>query len=119
VKGQRDKTLVISPLYGVPDTVLTRPSVPGQDIVFLLRDSFCVGGVKPQPCECWTPTRMCDVTTALHGLYGLDRLCYRICIALNYWGRHKRKMVIRGIKLTGKQPAAIDLTRRDHYRRHC
>jgi len=27
-------------------------------------------------------------------------------------------MVIRGIKLTGKQPAAIDLTRRDHSRRH-
>jgi len=28
-----------------------------------------------------------------------------ICIALNYWGKHKRKMVIRGIKLTGKPPA--------------
>jgi len=51
-------------------------------------------------------------------VYGLDRQCYRICIALYYWGKHKRKMVIRGIKLTGKQPAAIDLTRRDHSRRH-
>jgi len=49
MKDQLDKALVISPLYGVPDTVLARPSVPGQDIVFLLGDSFCVGGVKPQP----------------------------------------------------------------------
>jgi len=38
-----------------------------------------------------------------------------ICIALNYWGKHKRKMVIRGIKLTGKQPAATELTQRDHF----
>ena len=30
------------------------------------------------------------------------------CIALNCWGKHKRKMAIRG-KLTGKQPAAIKL----------
>ena len=36
------------------------------------------------------------------------------CIALNYWGKHKRKMVIRGIKLTGKQPAAIELPQRGH-----
>jgi len=37
-----------------------------------------------------------------------------ICIALNYWGKHKRKMAIRGIKLTGKQPAAPELPRRVH-----
>jgi len=37
-----------------------------------------------------------------------------ICIALNYLGKCKRKMVIRGIKLTGKQPAVIELTRRNH-----
>jgi len=36
------------------------------------------------------------------------------CIALNYSGKHKRKMAIRGIKLTGKQPAAIELHRRVH-----
>jgi len=29
------------------------------------------------------------------------------CIALNYQGKHKRKMAIRA--LTGKQPAAIEL----------
>jgi len=29
-----------------------------------------------------------------------------ICSALNYLGKHKRKMVIRGITLPGKQPAA-------------
>ena len=27
------------------------------------------------------------------------------CIALNYWGKHKRKMAIK----TGKQPAAIEI----------
>ena len=32
-----------------------------------------------------------------------------ICIALNYWVKCKRKMVIRGIKLTGKQPATIEI----------
>ena len=37
-----------------------------------------------------------------------------ICIALNYLGKHKRKMVIWGVKLAGKQPAAIELTQRDH-----
>jgi len=31
------------------------------------------------------------------------------CITLNYWGKHNKKMAIRGIKLTGKQPAAIQL----------
>ena len=37
-----------------------------------------------------------------------------ICIALNYLGKHKRKMVIWGVELAGKQPAAIELTQRDH-----
>jgi len=32
-----------------------------------------------------------------------------ICIASNYWCKHRRKMVIRGIKLTGKQPATIEI----------
>jgi len=30
-----------------------------------------------------------------------------ICIVLNYEGKHKRKMVFWGVKLTGKQPATI------------
>jgi len=37
-----------------------------------------------------------------------------ICIALNYLGKHKKNMVIRSTELTGEQPAAIELTRRDH-----
>jgi len=32
-----------------------------------------------------------------------------ICIALNYLGKRKRKMVMLGIKLTGKQPAAATI----------
>ena len=36
------------------------------------------------------------------------------CIALSYCGKHMRKMLIWGIKLTGKQPAAIELHRRVH-----
>ena len=31
------------------------------------------------------------------------------CIAMNYWCKHKRNVAIRCIKLTGKQPAAIEL----------
>jgi len=34
------------------------------------------------------------------------------CIALKRWGKHKRKMVIRDIKLAGKQSATIELIRR-------
>jgi len=33
-----------------------------------------------------------------------------ICSTLNYLSKHKRKMVIWGIKLTRKQPAAIEIT---------
>ena len=32
-----------------------------------------------------------------------------ICITLNYWGKHGRNMVIRGIKPAGKQPVAIEI----------
>ena len=37
-----------------------------------------------------------------------------ICITLNCWGKDKGKVVIRGLKLIGKQSAAMVLTRRDH-----
>jgi len=37
------------------------------------------------------------------------------CIVLNFLGKHKRKMAIRAIKLTAKQPTATKLTRRDQY----
>ena len=37
------------------------------------------------------------------------KLMAGICIALNYWGKYKRKMAIRS-KLTAKQPAAIDIS---------
>jgi len=33
---------------------------------------------------------------------------------LNHLGKHKRNMVIWGVKLSGKEPSAIKLTRRDH-----
>ena len=35
-------------------------------------------------------------------------------ITLNCWDKHKRNMTIWGIELTGKQPAAIELSRRVH-----
>ena len=28
---------------------------------------------------------------------------------MDYWGKHKRKMVVQGIELTGKQPAAMEI----------
>ena len=33
---------------------------------------------------------------------------------LNCWGKHKRKMAIQGIRLTGKQPPAMELPQRVH-----
>ena len=50
-------------------------------------------------------------TIAKEGRYRylvLDRL-ELVCL-----GKHKRKMVIQSIKLTGKQPATIDITQQDH-----
>jgi len=37
-----------------------------------------------------------------------------VSLELQYCGKHKRKMAVWGIKLTGKQPSAIELIRRDH-----
>ena len=48
----------------------------------------------------WYKTRSCVVV---------------ICIALNYCGKHKRKMLIQGNKLTGKQPATIEITQCAHW----
>ena len=63
-------------------------------------DRGLVGGVS---------TTSVGLTTSVGTYVAVD------CIALNYWGKHKRKMAIWGIQLTGKQPAAIELPRRVHF----
>jgi len=64
-------------------------SVNGYTVEENLHEQWSIGGVSVLPPKSHIPV---------------------ICIALNYWGKHKEKILIWDIKLTRKQPATTEIT---------